>query len=136
MASSTKPNPIPDSYRRVTPCLVVHDGANALGFCAAHTEIAIGDSVEIAEEQSSEFGTEAPPAERLAGSLYVEDVDDVVAQAVKLDARLQRPPQDQFCGDRDGCIIDPFGHGWTISTHAEDVEPSEMPRWMSETQGV
>jgi PhnB protein len=35
MASSTKPNPIPDSYRRVTPCLVVQDGDKALGFYAA-----------------------------------------------------------------------------------------------------
>jgi PhnB protein len=44
----------------------------------AHAEIEIGDSVVIVEEQSSEFGTEAPPAEGLAGSpaflcLYVED---------------------------------------------------------------
>ena len=25
-----------------------------------------------------------------------------------------------------GCIIDPFGHGWIISTPVEDVEPAEM----------
>jgi hypothetical protein len=35
MASSTKPNPIPDSYRRVTPCLVVRGGDKALKFYAA-----------------------------------------------------------------------------------------------------
>src|SRR5262245_31644312 len=159
MASSTKPNPIPDSYRRVTPCLVVDDGDKALGFYAAvfgatermripkpdgtvaHAEIEIGDSVVIVEEQSSEFGTKAPPPGGLAGSpaflyVYVQDVDDIVAQAVKLGAQLQRPPQDQFYGDRDGYIVDPFGHGWTISTHVEDVEPAEMLRRMSEMQGV
>jgi hypothetical protein len=71
MASSTKPNPIPDSYRRVTPCLVVRGGDKALKFYAAvfgatermripnsdgtvaHAEIEIGDSVVIVEKESS-----------------------------------------------------------------------------------
>jgi hypothetical protein len=34
MASTTKPNPIPDSYRRVTPCLIVQGGDKALEFYA------------------------------------------------------------------------------------------------------
>ena len=63
-------------------------------------------------------------------------MDDVVARAVKLGAHLQRPPQDQFYGDREGYIIDPFGHGWTTATHVEDVEPSEMMRQKAEMQGV
>jgi PhnB protein len=50
--------------------------------------------------------------------------------------KLQRSPQDQFYGDRDGCVIDPFGHGWIISTHVEDVEPAEMTRPMAEMKGV
>jgi len=45
--------------------------------------------------------------------------------------KLQRSPQDQLYGDRDGCIIDRFGHGWIISTHVEDVEPAEMTRPMA-----
>ena len=159
MASTTKPNPIPDSYRRITPCLIVQGGDKALKFYAevfaatermrfpnpdgtvAHAEIEIGDSVLIVEEQSPEQGTNAPPPDRLPGSpaflyVYVEDVDDVVARAVKLGAQLQRPPQDQFYGDREGYIIDPFGHGWTIATHVEDVEPVELMRRMAEMQGV
>ena len=159
MASTTKPNPIPDSYRRVTPCLIVQGADTALEFYAdvfdanermrfpnpdgtiAHAEIEMGDSVVIVEEQSPERGTKAPPAGGLAGSptflfVYVKDVDDVVARAVKLGAQLQRPPQDQFYGDRDGHVIDPFGHGWTIATHVEDVEPAEMMRRMAEMQGV
>ena len=157
--ASRRPRPIPDSYRRVTPCLVVRRGDEALKFYAAvfgatermripnpdgtvaHAEIEIGDSVLIVEEQSSDFGTKAPPPEGLAGSpaflyTYVEDVDDVVARAAKRGAKLQRPPQDQFYGDRDGYLIDPFGHGWTIATHVEDVEPAEMMRRMAEMQGV
>jgi PhnB protein len=159
MASTTQPNPIPDSYRRVTPCLIVRGGDKALKFYAeafgatewlrfpnpdgtvAHAEIEIGDSVVMVAEASREEGTKAPPPDGLPGSpaflyVYVEDVDDVVARAVKLGAQLQRPPQDQFYGDREGYIIDPFGHGWTIATHVEDVEPAELMRRMAEMQGV
>ena len=154
MASVTKPNPIPESYRRITHCLIVQGGDKALKFYAevfaatermrypnpdgtvAHAEIEIGDSVLIVEEQSPEQGTKAPP-DGLPGSpaflyVYVEDVDDVVARAVKLGAHLQRPPRDQFYGDREGYIIDPFGHGWTIASHVEDVQQAELMRQMAE----
>jgi PhnB protein len=33
--TSTKPDPIPASYRRVTPCLIVRGGDKALEFYAA-----------------------------------------------------------------------------------------------------
>jgi PhnB protein len=154
---TTKPKPIPDTYRRVTPCLIVQGGVKALEFYAevfqatermrfpgpggtiAHAEIQIGDSVIIIEDEAPERGTKAPPPGGVSGSpsflfIYVEDVDAVVARAVKLGAKLQRPPQDQFYGDRDGYIVDPFGHGWTIATHVEDVEPEEMMRRMVELQ--
>ena len=35
MTASARPNPIPDSYRRVTPCLTVQGAAKALEFYAA-----------------------------------------------------------------------------------------------------
>jgi PhnB protein len=158
MAPTSKPKPIPDAYRRVTPCLVVQGGVKALEFYAevfgatermrfpgpggtvAHAEIQIGDSVVIVEDEVPERGTKAPPPGGVAGSpsslfIYVEDVDAVVARAVELGATLQRPPQDQFYGDRDGYVIDPFGHGWTIATHVEDVAPEEMARRMAELYG-
>ena len=105
----------------------------------AHAEIQIGDSVVIVDDESPERGTKAPPPGGLAGSpsslfIYVAKVDEVVARAVELGSTLVRPPQDQFYGDRDGHIIDPFGHGWTIATHVEDVEPQEMMRRMAELQ--
>ena len=152
---ATKPKPIPDTYRRVTPCLVVQSGVKALEFYAevfgatermrfpgptiAHAELQIGDSVVIIEDEVPER-TQAPPPAGVPGSpfslfLYVEDVDTVVARAVELGATLQRPPQDQFYGDRDGHIIDTFGHGWTIATHVEDVAPEELARRMAELYG-
>ena len=33
--------------------------------------------------------------------------------------------------ERDGAIVDPFGHVWTIATHVEDVAPEEMMRRMN-----
>jgi PhnB protein len=158
MTGAAKPNPIPDTYRRVTPCLVVQGAAKALDFYAevfgatermrfagpggtvAHAEIQIGDSVVIVEDEDPQRGTSAPPAGGLPGTpafqfIYVEDVDDVVARAVELGATLQRPPEDQFYGDRDGHIVDPFGHGWTVASHVEDVGPEEMMRRMAALYG-
>src|SRR6266702_6317446 len=101
MTSTAKPSPIPDTYRRITPCLVVHGAAQALDFYAqvfgaaertrvpgphgtiAHAEIQIGDSVVIVEDEDPQRGTKAPPPGGLPGSpaslfIYVEDVDAVV----------------------------------------------------------
>jgi PhnB protein len=95
------------------------------GGTIVHAEIEIGDAVVIVEDASPMMGTKAPPPGGLDGSptylhVYVEDVDAVVKRAEKLGATLQRAPQDQFYGDRDAYIVDPFGHGWTIATHVED----------------
>jgi PhnB protein len=158
----SEPNvkPIPDRYRRITPALVVDGAADALDFYTrvfdatermrtegpggmiVHSEIEIGDSVIIVEDASPMTGTKAPPAGGLEGSpvflfLYVEDVDAVIERAVSGGATLQRAAQDQFYGDRDGCIIDPFGHTWTVATHVEDVSPEEMANRMAAfTQGA
>ena len=151
MKGAARPNPIPDTYRRVTPCLVVRGAAKALDFYAdvfgatermrfpgpdgivAHAEIQIGDAVVIVEDEDPQRGTSAPPADGLAGTpvfqfIYVEDVDAIVARATELGATLRRAPEDQFYGDRDGFIVDPFGHGWVVATHVEDVGPEEMAR--------
>lgn len=158
MTPQSSPNPIPDTYRRVTPCLIVSDGNKALEFYAevfgaiermrfpgpdgsvAHAEIQIGDSVVIVEDQSPFRGTTAPPPGGLPGMpvfqfIYVEDVDATVAHAVKLGATLVREPADQFYGDRDAYIIDPLGHGWAVASHVEDVDPEELVRRMAELQG-
>jgi PhnB protein len=155
---TARTNPIPGSYRRVTPCLTVQGAARALEFYAAvfgasermrmpapggtilHAEIQIGDSVVMIEDENPQRGTKAPPTGGLPGYpaylfIYVEDVDAVIAHAVELGATLQRPAQDQFYGDRDGYIIDPFGHGWAVASHVEDVAPDEMARRMAALSG-
>jgi PhnB protein len=157
VATTPTPDPIPQHYRRVTPALVVDGGAKALEFYAdvfgatervrfpgpdgsiVHAEIELGDSVIIVEDASPMMGTSAPPPGGLAGSptflfLYVEDVDATIERAVERGATLKRPAQDQFYGDRDGFIVDPFGHGWSVATHVEDVAPEEMGRRLAAMQ--
>ncbi len=151
----TTPNPIPETYRRITPSLVVDRGATALEFYAAvfgavermripgpggsiaHAEIEIGDSVVMVDDASPAMGTTAPPASGLDGSpvtlyVYVEDVDATVQRAVERGATLVRAPSDQFYGDRNAFIVDPFGHGWTVASHTEDVTADEMARRMDQ----
>jgi PhnB protein len=147
-------DPIPANYRRVTPCLIVNGAAKALDFYAqafgatersripgpggsiVHAETEVGDSVIMVEDANPMSGTTAPPAGGLAGTpvyqfVYVADVDAVVKRAVELGAELKRGPQDQFYGDRDAFIIDPFGHGWVVASHVEDVSPEQLAARMS-----
>jgi PhnB protein len=141
--------PIPDGYHTVTPYLIVKDAARALEFYKkalsatelmrladpggriGHAEIRIGDSVIMLADEFPEMGARSP--QTLGGSpvslcLYVRDVDALAAQVVAAGARVVRPVQDQFYGDRSGTFADPFGHVWTIATHKEDVAPEEMCR--------
>jgi PhnB protein len=147
-------NPIPDNYRRVNTSLVINGAAKAIEFyievfgatersrtpgpgdTIVHAELEIGDSIIMLEDASDMMGTQAPPADGLPGSpvyqfIYVEDADASIAQAVKLGATVKRPATDQFYGDRDGFIIDPFGHAWVVASHKEDVTPDEMMRRMN-----
>jgi PhnB protein len=58
--------------------------------------------------------------------LYVENVDQVVANAVAAGARIVRPIADQFYGDRTGGIEDPSGQHWYVATHVRDVSAEEL----------
>ena len=58
--------------------------------------------------------------------LYVADVDAQFKQAVAAGAKVLRPVQDQFYGDRSGFLQDPFGHRWGLATHKEDLSVEEV----------
>jgi len=142
-------NYIPQGYHTATPYLIVNGAARAIDFykqafgatelmrfpgpggSIGHAEIRIGDSPIMLADEMPQMGYRSPAA--LGGSpvsvmLYVPDVDKVVDRAVKAGAKLEKPVADQFYGDRNGTIHDPFGHVWTVSTHKEDVSPEEMQR--------
>ena len=143
---STPVKPIPDGYPVVTPYLIVNGAARALQFykdafgatermrlempggILGHAELQLGDSVVMLADEFPQMGARGPAS--FGGSpvslhLYVTDVDAVVARAVALGAKITRPVQNQFYGDRSGKLEDPFGHTWWIATHIEDVSHEE-----------
>jgi PhnB protein len=77
-------------------------------------------------------GPTAGGANSISLALYVEDCDAVVERAVAAGAKLTRPVEDQFYGDRSGGITDPFGHSWYVMTHVRDVSHEEMKKVMAE----
>jgi len=67
-------------------------------------------------------------------SLYLltENVDKVVAKAVKLGATPKGPVMDMFWGDRCGTVVDPDGYTWMVATHKAEPTPAEMKKKMME----
>jgi PhnB protein len=147
--SPSKVKPVPEGYHAVTPYLIVDGAAKALDFYkqvfgakermrmpgpggkVGHAEINIGDSVIMLADEHPEMGARGPKS--FGGSptsivLYVENVDATVKAAVGAGAKILRPIEDKFYGDRSGTIEDPFGHHWHVSTHVEDVSPEELQR--------
>ena len=64
--------------------------------------------------------------------LIVENVDKVVAKAVKCGAKAQGPVSDMFWGDRCGRLVDPEGFNWYVATHIADPTPAQMKKQMVE----
>ncbi len=148
--------PIPDGYPVVTPYLCV-DGAEAAirfygdvlgatermrmpapGGKVGHAELQIGASLIMLSDEFPEMGQVSPKTvggSPVTISVYVEDVDAAFARAQEAGAKVMRPPEDQFYGDRTAQLEDPFGHRWSIASHIEDVPPDEMMKRASAMMG-
>ena len=148
----------PEGYHSVTPYLTVDGAAKAIAFYEeafgatevlrmpmgdsgriAHAEIRIGDSHVMLSEEWPDMNILAPTSRGGPTSsilIYVEDVDASYAQALAAGAPAERPPENQFGGDRMGTLADPFGHRWSLATHVEDVAEDEMERRMAEAFGA
>jgi PhnB protein len=101
------------------------------GGAVGHAELTIGGSMLMLSDEFPEMdvlGPETRGGSAVCLHLYVPDVDAVVARAVAAGAKILRPVEDQFYGDRGGKIVDPFGHVWWFATHKEDVSPEEIKR--------
>jgi PhnB protein len=144
---------IPQGYNSITPYIVIKGAAQAIEYYkkvfganevvrmngpdgkVGHAELQIGDSrIMLADENPGMGQGYASPATIGASPvslyLYLPDVDRVVENAVAAGAKILKPVEDQFYGDRSGFIQDPFGHLWGIATHVEDVSPEEMKERM------
>ncbi len=131
---------IPDGYHTVTPFLSVKGAGKLLDFLknafgakevmrmpgpggvVMHAEVNIGDSRLMVSETMQ--------GEPIKGSfyLYVNDADALYKSALKAGASSERPPTDEFWGDRTAMVKDAFGNTWSVATHKEDVPPEEMSK--------
>jgi PhnB protein len=151
----TQVKPIPDGYSSITPYLSIKGAKEAIAFYQralgaqevyklempdgriGHAELQIGSSrVMLADEmpEMPDIVVRSPSTVRgttVGFNVYLEDVDARFAQAVAAGAKVKRPVQNQFYGDRSGTVEDPYGHIWTLSTHVEDVSPDEIMRRMA-----
>ena len=152
----SKVKPIPEGYHSVTPYLCCRDAGAAIEFYKkafgatelmrmsapgekiGHADIQIGDSHVMLADEFPEMGFLSPQS--VGGSpvmmhLYVEDADATAKRAVAAGAKVTRPVEDQFYGDRGGQFEDPFGHKWYVSTRKEDLSPEEVKKRMAAMAG-
>jgi PhnB protein len=139
--------PIPDGHHSVTPYLSIQGAAKAIEFYKrafdatelfrltgpkgeiGHAEIKIGNSAIMLADPCETGAFRSPTS--LGGSsiglhIYVDDVDALFSQAVTAGAKAVKAVEDQFYGDRNGTLEDPFGHVWFLATHKEDLTPEEI----------
>ncbi len=147
--------PIPDGMEGVIPYLVCEGAADAIDFyrrafgaeelyrfeaggMIGHAEIMVGGSrIMLADDQGipDEWGFGSPGRAGMSTVTlhrYVEDVDAAAARAEAEGAKVVRPPEDQFYGDRSCQLIDPWGHVWSLATHVRDVSQEEMAKAQAE----
>ena len=146
---SGKVKAIPQGYEGATPYLIIKDAARALEFYkkafgaaeimripspggkVGHAEIKIGAAILMLADESPEMNCKSPQSfggTPVSIMVYVQDVDAFVTQAVSVGAKVLRPVETKFYGDRSGSLEDPFGHQWHFATHVEDVPPAEMTK--------
>jgi PhnB protein len=144
---------IPNDYNTITPYLIIKGAAQAIEYYkkvfgateavrmngpdgkVGHAELKIGNSRIMLADENPSMGQGHASASTIGTSpvslyVYLPDVDRVIRQAVVEGAKILKPVEDQFYGDRSGFIQDPFGHFWSVATHVEDVSPKELEERM------
>jgi PhnB protein len=146
---------IPEQHKAAIPYLTIAGASAAIdwykkafgareimrfetGGSIGHAEIAIGEARVFLSDEYPDFGVRGPKT--IGGTpvtihVYVEDIDAFAPRVVDAGAKVLRPVETHFHGDRGGKFEDPFGHHWWISTHLEDVSIEEMHRRAKELFG-
>ena len=94
-------------------------------------ELWFGSSKVVVADEFPEHGALSPKTTGCASAVFyleVPDVDALWAHVLEHGAEVLRPLADWFTGDRDGQIIDPFGHRWGLTQHLRDVPSDEVER--------
>ncbi len=150
---ASKPVAVPLPTPAITPYLCVRGAAAAIEFYTrafgavelgrltqpdgkiVHAEIQIRSGIIMLADELPEYGFLSP--QTFGGvpmkiHLYCEDVDALVRQAVAAGAKPARPVQDEFYGNREGQLSDPFGYTWIVSTQKEALTFAEIARRFKE----
>ena len=118
----------PDTYRTLTPYLVVPDADAELTFLKTafgaaerscqrnsdgtvmHAELTIGDSLVMIGQANGQW-------KALSAALYVwlPDVDGLYARALAAGATSQSAPEDKPYGHRNAGVVDANGIAWWIA---------------------
>jgi PhnB protein len=136
---------VPEGYHSITPQLTLDNAAQTIDWYKSalgaeeisrsagpdgkimHAELKIGDSRFMVNDVM--HGMKGPQA--LGGSpaslwIYVEDSDALFNRARSAGATVQMPLENQFWGDRAGCVTDPAGYSWWIASRREELTQAEI----------
>lgn len=139
---------IPRGFTSLTPHIVVAPAGRAIDFyqevfgavvesvtemagAVAHAQLNFGAGRLTLSDPLEAYELKAQaPGQAVAYSLgvYVPNVDEVVARAVKRGATLRESVTDFVSGDRFGSILDPFGVRWSVMTRVEDLSDEESAK--------
>ena len=142
----------PEGYHAVTPALAIKGATAAIDWyknifgakekmrlenpdkTIGHAELVIGDSMIMLAEENPQYNKspKTTNGNSINLYLYVSDVDATIKKAQDSRAKLIKPVEDMFYGDRVGRIEDPFGYDWTLATHVKDVSDEEIRKKMEE----
>ena len=146
---------VPDDSSVVIPRLFCRDPVAEIEFCTrtfgavelnrrpgadgrtAHALMTIGPAMIMIESEWPGITNRAPSPDGSSPVVlfvYVEGVDEAVARAETLGARVLSPPTNQFWGDRTAWIMDPSGHVWTVATRMEEPTEEERKARLAEIQ--
>ena len=146
--------PIPDNSSVVMPRLFCRDPAAELEFCkhvfgavelnrrpgpdgkVAHALITIGPAMVMIESEWPQLPSRAPQPDGSSPVVifvYAEDVDQAVARATSVGAKVLMPLTNQFWGDRTAWIMDPQGHVWTIASRIEETTEEQRQQRLART---
>jgi len=153
-ARASEPPRIPPGFGTVTAYLAVEGGLAAIEFYKKafgarevtrrvtpngkliHGQLQIGDTMVFLSDVFPDSDTASPSSigtTTVTLHIYTEDVDALWDRAVAAGAKVMRPLENQYWGERYGQLLDPFGHHWTLSMQVKiDREEMEARRLEAE----
>ena len=94
-------------------------------------ELHFGDSTVMLADEFPELDVLSP--QTIGGTAVVlhlmsHDVDALWQRALEAGAEALHPLADQFWGNRQGQIADPYGHRWNLAQPLREVSAEELAR--------